>query len=439
MQLRLDRKVGLVAFAVVAVQLPFVWSAGVGQDPDAWRLLLAGEIYADSGRYTMSRPPGYPAVELVARALAGAPMWVYTGLTAAVTTVAVVAFADLIRTLQVRAWVPLTIGFALTPVIYRNSVSFMDYNWSLAFLLLSWAALARSRPVVVGLMFGLAVASRPSTAAAVVVILVVLWGQREPLHAWVKILGTSGLVATAFFVAPLTLFGLGFLNAVPAIAAPAVIAGRASVGVWGTFGSIGVAAAVAVIGYRLVRQRLVVLPGTTPWAIAAGVGLVTQTGLFLLLPADAGYLSSAVPLVWLLAGVAFTPAVAIALAIAVSASSFLAPTASDIFGTTILKDRAERHETSEYLRRISQRIDELPAGTVVFAGYHMPQLLALRPTAVATSRSADSSFRPGLGNRFVLPDGQILVDQLTDSDRGAKSIYQLPVADGDYPVLQPAD
>lgn len=437
-QLRHDLKLSLVALAVAVAQLPFVWSGGVGQDPDAWRLLIAGEIFADSGRYTMSRPPGYPAVEMVAWALAGAPMWVYTILTAAVTTVAVVAFADLLRTLQVKAWIPLTIGLALTPVIYRNSVTFIDYNWSLAGLLLSWAALARSQWIVAGLMFGLAVACRPSTAVIVVVILVVLWVQHEPLDVWAKVLGTSALVAVAFFVAPLALFGLAFLNAIPAIASPAVIAGRASVGVWGTFGSIGVVVMLAVTGYRLLRRRLTLLPGTRPWAIAAGIGLVTQAGLFLLLPADAGYLSSAVPLIWLLTGVAFTPVAAVALTIAVSVSSFLAPSNSDVFGRTILKDRADRQETSEYLRRISHRIDELPAGTVVFAGYHMPQLLALRPTAVATSRPADSISRPGLGNRFLLPGGQILADQLGEEDRAATSIYRLPVSAGDYPVLQPA-
>ena len=230
--------VALLGLAVFLTRLPFLPATGFGQDNDGWRLYFAGRITVDSGQYVTSRPPGYPAMELLSTALArsGATWVVYTLLTAAASAVAVAAFADLLQTLQVKHWVLASVGLAFTPVVYLHSTTFMDYVWSLAALMVSFASLARGRLLAAGFAFALALAFRPATFVMVALIITLFLLRRCRLVDAVRFGVPVAVVSGAFYSLPLLNFGWPIVRAVRGEASLPLVFARSTVGVWGPGG-----------------------------------------------------------------------------------------------------------------------------------------------------------------------------------------------------------
>ncbi len=386
------RVVAAVGLVALATRLPFAFGAGLGSDPDSWRLLLAGQYLARTGQYRTSRPPGYPLVELVAAMLHGAPLWVFTLLTAAVGALGVAAFADLLQSLGVRAWQVATAGLAFTPVVARTAVSFMDYSWAFGPLLASMALVARRQWVAAGVAFGLAVACRPSTLVAVVPIAVVLVAGRE---GWARFGLPAAGVALGFLAVPLVTFGPAVVTAAPEHVGAVVAIGRATAGVWGLFGAVAVSAALVARGFP-----------SGPWCAGAAAGVVAQLLVFAALPADPGYLLPLVPLVWLLLAYGVSTRVLAAAAVVVAVSAFWAPSPSPVFGRTVPADRELRLAAIDATAAELSRIRALPPGTEVALGSRMPQLLAALPPDELIAGSDRSLQIPA---RVVLSGGQVIV------------------------------
>jgi len=426
-----------VFVTALASRLPFLPRAGLGTDPDAWRLLLAGQMLVDTGEYRTSRPPGHPAIELLAALLVGSPWWVFTLLTAIMSAVAITAFADLLRTLAVAAWLPLTAGLALTPVVFRNGVTFMDYEWSFAFLMLSLAVFARGRLALAGGLFGIAVSFRPPAVAVLVVIMVLLAMQRCAWRQWAAFLVPAGCVAALFFAVPLLTFGPSVVTTTDDRQIPLLVAaGRFSTGVWGTFGAVAVAGAIMMIAFRVIRRGSTYRDvSSRSWALAAVAGVVVQTGLFLAYPVDPGFLEPLVPLVWLLIGLTLEAVAPLVVVLAVAVSSFVAPTASPGFGMTILEDAKQRRVGLDYAADVTRAVMQLPPGAVVVTGAMLPQLQASQPRSVLAAAELSGPNRSiEIPERVVLPGGQILTYRVTGIQR-APVVYRLPFVKANLPIL----
>lgn len=432
---------GLTVLASVAAlaflsRVPFIPGSGLGVDADAWRIALAGQMLVDTGEYRTSRPPSYPLVEFVATGLTGAPWWVYTLLTAAVSAVGVAAFADLLRTLQVRAWLPATAGLALTPVFYRSSVMFLDYVWSVSLLLVGLALLARRRHVPAGVMLGLAVAARPATAVVGVVVVLVLALTRRPGGDWLRVALPAALVGVVLFAAPLASYGLSFVTATYADVPPLVAAARATSGVWGSLGAVAVVVAVLAAGVVVVRRGVSTSGGRRPWVVAAFAGVVAQGAVYLTLPLEPGYLMPAVPLLWLILAAVLSTAPVAVLATAVGLSVFLAPSSSIAFGTTILQDAQDRREQLAYVTAAAAAIEQLPAGTTVVAGPLMPQLLALQDRSVLADPALGGPGRAiEIPERVALPGGQVILYAPDSGAPGSGQTVRLASGGSDAPTL----
>lgn len=417
-------------------RLPFAFGSSLGTDPDSWRLALAGQLFIDTGEYRPSRAPSYPLVELVAAALAGQPWWVFTLLTAVVGAIGVAAFASLLRTLAIPGWVPLTVGLALTPVVFRNDVTFMDHTWALTAVLMSWAAFARNRLLLTGFMIGLAVACRPTSIVAAVVVVALLVQQRRPLRAWTSVACPAVGVALAFFALPFASYGLRFVTAVDAQIPLGTALARLSTGVWGAFGAVAIAVAVVAAAMMWFRSRSAVGGVQSSWRLAAAIGAVIELLLFLRLPADPGYLAPLVPMVLIVLGVTLSMRAVVAVAALVAVSSFIAPTPAKAFGTTILGDASERRTTARYVEAATQCIESLPPGAVVVADYLMPEVLAGLPRAALASGTARGPIRDVQTPELVtLPGGQVIVYGVEDVPVGMSATYHLISAGGLTPEL----
>jgi len=297
----------LLIVATVATRLPFI-GHGYGEDPDAWRAMIASQQLVDTGSYVPSRTPGYPLPEYVnALMLAvglGSSVWVclvYTLMCAAATALVYRLLEPLGR---VRALIG-ALAFAFTPEVFVASVSAMDHVWGLAFFLAATLAVTRDRLWLAGLFLGLAVASRPTYALAAIPLLL-LHGQfdvRRVTQSWRRLLLSlllAAAIAVAFFV-PAYLSVGGDIFSVYDVTTDRLmrVTFQGSVGLFGVLGSWAVAAGVVSAFLRRKRGRIAdngrAMNG---WAftVIAIWGL-----LFIRLPHDAAYLLPAVvALYWLL-------------------------------------------------------------------------------------------------------------------------------------------
>lgn len=166
-------KLILLVAVIVLTRLPFLFD-GYGADGDAWRVAHVGYTLWTSGVYELSRPPGYPAHEILS-----APLVALGG---SVLSNAATLVASIIAVLLWHAFVRgrtqqpamLTVAFAFAPLFWVNSAATMDYNWSLLMILLAMHAVLRARPISAGVMAGLAIGFRPTNAVLVVPLVILL-------------------------------------------------------------------------------------------------------------------------------------------------------------------------------------------------------------------------------------------------------------------------
>jgi cytochrome c oxidase subunit IV len=153
-----------------AVTLPLVWW-GYGTDIDAGNLLDAGARIR-SWDYAPSRNPGVPVVEAIVAVLGPLGPVAVNLATAAALAAAVVGCARLVRAWGHENGDVVALAFLASPITLIAGTSTGDFVWALA--LFVWGALAhlRDRTVVAGVLFALAIGSRPSTAAFIVAFLV---------------------------------------------------------------------------------------------------------------------------------------------------------------------------------------------------------------------------------------------------------------------------
>ncbi len=413
---------GVLAVGVLLLRLPLIRGSGYGPDPDAWRIALAGRTIA-SGDYAISRPPGYPAVELVAAATADAPPWLLCSLTALVGAVACACFARLLQILRVTAWLPLAIGLAVTPAVWLNSTTSMDYVWGGSLLLIGFLLLITGNVALASAAAGLAVAARPATAVLVPVLLLVqiLGPDRRDLRLWLRLLLPLAVIPASLFSAQMLTYGPSSVHAFAIHATASQIVDRATVNVWGTAGWLAVAIGLG-IGLVLVLLGRVEMSGPRRvWAVAALGGLVLQGLVFVALPDDPGYLVPAVPLVLLLIGLTTPVWIGVVVAGSIAASALLpAPLAAR--QGTVEHQVAQRRAELARLERVAGQVRSLPSGAVVVAGPQLPKLLALLHVTPPPDQAAHGPD----AQLVVLDGGQVLRYRLRAAEPPAAGLFVLP-------------
>ncbi len=306
-EVRQSRSLLLLAAAVLLSRVPFMLS-GYGADGDAWRVASSATNLWKTGRYTMSRPPGYPLHELLSAplvGLGGAPL--SNGITALASVATLAVFFGIVRH-RTRKPLLLTTVFAFTPLFWINSAATMDYVWSLLFIMLALHLALDGKAFWSGIGLGLAIGFRPVNAVALLPLAAALLVYRPSFRIGTRLLVlVFGSVVTAAlcFTPVLWTYGVGgWLDMIT------VQAGRVSSGFGDTFlsvvyrsvyavGPLAVLAAgwVAISG----RRRLLQLVGERdPLAMVAVVGLAAFVLVFAAFPLEKSYLLPGIPFLLLL-------------------------------------------------------------------------------------------------------------------------------------------
>src|SRR5512138_3366758 len=182
-----DRTLVLVT---AVVTLPLVW-LGYGTDLDIGDVLETAALIRD-GDYEPSRNPGVPVVEAIVAVLDPVGGHVLVNLaTAGALAATVIGLARLVRAWGHHNGDLVALSFLASPVVVVAGTQTADFVWATAFATWGALALVRRRPVVAGLLLGLAVGARSSTVLLVGALLVAVgWARAERRRAL-----TAGAVA----------------------------------------------------------------------------------------------------------------------------------------------------------------------------------------------------------------------------------------------------
>jgi hypothetical protein len=371
---------GAAAAAVLLSRLPFL-GAGHGSDPDAWRVVHAARHLAATGEYQASRFPGYPVPEHVYATVADSGPLVFNGLTAAFAVAAFVLLALVARRHGVRRWLLVALSFAFTPVVFVESTTSMDYLWALAFVLGAWLVALHARTVAAGLLLGLAIGCR-LTSAAMLVPLAILLVPRGGWRALAPLGAAAGGMALLTYAPALHQYGFAFLTFYEDLGYPPLrdVAYRATTEVWGNVGLVGV-----VIGIvAAVARRRRTASRRDAWAWTSAVALVAMA--YLRLPHEAAYLIAAIPFALLLAASLVPDRAFVAACAAVIAAPFVGFGWAGPRTGEVLQEHALRSCALEEAQAIAARAAALPRPSLVITGPELPVFQVLAGDRVGNSR-----------------------------------------------------
>jgi len=293
--------VSVIAVTAVYVlsRAPFL-SLGYGLDDDAWFVARAADTLAAGGGYVASRLPGYPTVELFFGglfSLFGTSM-VLGNLAASAAGLAASLGIWFILDGEVetplRLLAAVAVGFH--PAIWKASVTTLDPIFGVAFLILAAAAVGRRRPLLGGLLLGLAVGCRMTNALAALPIALFANRRIGGWHAAIRVVAAGAVIGGALFLLPAVTYGFDFFSYEPAFRRDFITGGykvyRELVGFPLALGSVATVAAVLVSKSRRRRIRDLI---DEPLVVLGGTAVVVLTTPFVLLPTDPQYLLAWVP------------------------------------------------------------------------------------------------------------------------------------------------
>jgi Glycosyltransferase family 87 len=265
-----------------AVALPIFW-LGYGTDIDVGDVLLAGDRIRN-GDYAPSRNPGVPVVETIVGLLDPVGGHILVNL----ATVGALAFTVVGIARLVRAWGHdngdlVALAFLASPVTLIAGTSTGDFIWALGFFV--WGALVhlRSRSLLAGVLFGLAIGSRSTTLLLVVAFLVADGWDRAHRSRCLTTAAVALPLGAALFIPSWLAYdrSFGFLTATEGWRGFANNVGRLAVK---NYAAAGLALIVVVALALPALVRSLRRWTTDPLLRFAVLGLVVTEALFFVVP-----------------------------------------------------------------------------------------------------------------------------------------------------------
>ncbi len=308
MQLKEDsRNIIIIVLAGLAA-LPLCFNS-FGTDLDGWRMIMSGITLAEKGIYVPSRFPGYPVPELLFAGFA------YTG-TASIlpyfsnivvlllSIATALIFCTLLKESGINNRLFPALSLLFTPVYLINATAPMDYNIALFFLTASVLFLIRQKYFISGILFGLAAASRFSSAPLFIVLLVYipLYSRSHKLKSFSLLTGGILISLVPFFSLLFEKYGFGFLQFYD-VPYPSVVnlIGRGTVKIWGIPGVLALLFIfVSIIPSLKNRLSEIEIRSKGILFVSASIILITAIQ-FLFIPNESGYLIPLIPFLILIA------------------------------------------------------------------------------------------------------------------------------------------
>jgi hypothetical protein len=334
---RLHQTVLLVALGTIVIvsRLPFL-SAGYGTDWDNWRVANTARSIAETGGYSISRNPGHPLQEMFFSLIwANGPV-ALNGVTAIFSALAVLCFALSLQQIGCKDSMLASLALGFTPVVFINSTNASDFVPALALILAGLYCVLKHQAIVAGVLIGTAVGWRITSGAMLVPLAMILYdptARSASISAMWKLCAVTVLVGIASFVPVLMTYGLSLFARHEYVYVPLHgIVKVATVDVWGSIGSLAIAAAVArFIVSPKASQGDTSVPRSTPVtmmpACSVAVILYAAGYLAMLINARGGvkaaYLIPAVPFAIVLLGWLLARRLFVAVCMAIIISPFL--------------------------------------------------------------------------------------------------------------------
>ena len=399
---------GLLGLGVFLSRLPFL-GPGFGTDPDAWRMAQSARHYATTGEYIVSRFPGYPLSEIVMAALWDGGPIVVNGLTALMSAIAAIFLALILRKVTVEHYIWPTIAFAATPIVFVNSVVAMDYLWATAFILASVYFAMNHRWTAAGVMLGLAVGCRITSAIIGLPLLVFLFVDGRKFTDATRFVVSSIFVALLLWTPVFYTYGFGFLTFYDSPYPDAIsITRRMSIDL---FGRLGVYALIAVLCGLIVWPRIFkrnrpasnVYP--TLWVgfnndgpsqsvghqnhvpLLSLLSMAVFVSLFLLLPHEPAYLIPAVPFLIVLLAIYVKPIpLRIACACLILASFVQPCTRAIICKGAVSSSIEQRRMDARHGEQIVTTFRSIEPEAILVCGWWRPMIDVLRTSDIESTR-----------------------------------------------------
>lgn len=394
-------------------RLPFL-DAGYGSDPDSWRVAETAWQLAHGGAYQASRLPGNPVHEYLTSVLINGG-WIATNLaTAVASAIAVFLFCLILNNRDTKRTLLLGIAFAIVPVVYISSVSTIDYIWALLFLLGSLYALMRSQGIIAGVLLGLAIGCRITSAVFLIPSVLLMLQNRQSVAQVLRFAAVTIIVSVAVYLPLLETYGLGFLGyyhvSMPSLG---VIWNRGIVKVWGGLGFAVLLAAFLFYTVQALRKRVGRRP--SDWSKLhrySVVAIALMLLLFVWSPYEPGYLLPIVPFVLILAERSFSTRAIMMLTVALFLSVFVSGNRQDLIASgPVLRDRESRMKDITFAREVRQTLDTIPKPRLLIAGWFKPMIDGIdragRDNADTTAYSIDllscQRYQESGGTIYLLP------------------------------------
>jgi len=292
--------------------------------------------------------------------------------------VAFVLFAFILQQLGHKDWLICGMAFAMTPIIYINSVNLMDYLWALAFLLGAMMCILHSKVLPAGILVGLAASCRHTSIVFLVPFLMMMWTSGKEWFfrraVWLVVLAL--LTQLAFFSLPIITYGADLLNVSGGnYHRPFILnAHKALVGVWGWVGFLAIMGAVGTL----------LIPHTKRTVFTAPIsrGLVLFPSLFVIgshyliyyfLPHEAGYLIPTVPFVLMILSLLLDRRVFILLCLSLMVSPFIDVRPYVNYGP-IIRDHQVREENESATKAVMNLIETDPEKVILVVGRFKAQM-----------------------------------------------------------------
>jgi hypothetical protein len=381
--------------AIVVTRIPFLHT-GYGSDGDAWRVAHVGSNLWTSGVYEMSRPPGYPAHEILSAPLVGiGGSALSNAATLAASLIAVIVWHSLVQGRTKRP-ATLTFAFAFTPLFWVNSATTMDYVWSMLMILLAMNAGLRMKPLSAGVWAGLALGFRPTNGVLLIPLASLLLAEisrhgrtspsalsplNERRNAGVKFLGGCVLTTLIVFLPVFLTYGIpGWLVQVSRqfdVNAMS-LAERLLTGAYRAVYAIGPLAFIGAV-WIIAKPAAWTSAWVTrdPLFLSSLVAVSVLTLAFAFFPLEKSYLLSAFPFLLLILDRLATPRAISLFALLLTSFAFLNPdvvTHGGAKGTPgfnvhkgiVLEELQKRQELNEWRSRLASIT--VPDRTVIMTG-----------------------------------------------------------------------
>ncbi len=367
--------------AIFLTRLPWI-TAGYGKDPDAYRVIIAANRIAQTSNYHASRLPGYPVHEyLIAVTPAKTSPLFSNGLTAIFSSIASIFFALILRHFRIRQYLLLTLAFALTPVVYVNSTNTMDYMFSMAFTLGSTYFVLIHRPLVAGILLGLAIGSRITAGAMLLPLAcwIFLEEKDQPLvKRFLIFIVAATTIGGICFLPVVHRYGIGFFTFSDVLEYPPIysLIKKGVLGVWGVYATLCYLGLFCLVPFIFENiRKAIIQPHVRRGLVLSSLVVMLYVVAFLRLPIDSAYLIPVVPFVLLSIGLLIPPYLVRSFVIVMLLSAFITIGRSGVtlYGP-ILQDHWTRESRIEETKKITAAVARLSDDSIIVSAWKLPQI-----------------------------------------------------------------